>query len=136
VEVPLFTLRRSIGAPVIAGPVPEAPLSDMTLLAVVGIAGPERFLSDLGAAGWKIAGTLIFRDHHPYARPDLERIWGAARAHGAAALITTEKDFVRLLPFRPFALPVAYLPLTMDPEPADEFRRWLDAALHAARDIT
>ena len=32
--------------------------------------------------------------------------------------MTTEKDFVRLLPFRPFPVPVAYLPLTMELEPA------------------
>ncbi len=50
--------------------------------------------------------------------------------------MTTEKDFVRLLPFRPFPFAVAYLPLTMEPEPAAEFRRWLDASLQAARDIT
>ena len=44
------------------------------------------------------------------------------------------KDLVRLLPFRPFPLPVGYVPLTMEPEPLPEFRRWLEASLRAARD--
>jgi tetraacyldisaccharide 4'-kinase len=106
------------------------------MFVVAGIANPERFLADLGAAGWIVAGALVFRDHHPYSRSDVERIWAAVGKAGAAAVVTTEKDFVRLLPFRPFPVPVAYLPLTMEVEPAAEFRRWLDDSLRAARDST
>ena len=49
--------------------------------------------------------------------------------------LTTEKDFVRLLPFRPFPLPVGWVPLTMEPDPLPEFRRWLAGALAGARDL-
>jgi len=80
--------------------------------------------------------SLAFRDHHPYREADLTRIVTAARDCGAKVVVTTEKDFVRLLPFRPFPLPVVYLPLTMDVEPAAEFGAWLEASLRAARDIT
>ena len=52
----------------------------------------------------------------------------------AAAVLTTEKDYVRLLPLRPFSLPVAWVPLTMEPEPIDEFRAWLAARLIESRD--
>ena len=83
-----------------------------------------------------MAQSLAFRDHHPYDEATSTRI-GTARARlRAAAVVTTEKDFVRLLPFRPFPLPVVYLPLTMEIEPAAEFRGWLEASLRAARDIT
>jgi len=136
VDVPLFTLRRAIGEPVVTGPVPGAALRGAPVLVVAGIADPERFLNDLRAGGWSVAGTRLFRDHHPYSRSDVDRIWTAVGKSGAAALMTTEKDFVRLLPFRPFPVPVAYLPLTMEAEPAAEFRRWLDDSLRAARDIT
>jgi tetraacyldisaccharide 4'-kinase len=135
VDVPLFTLRRVIGDPVVAGPAPDALLRRLPVFAVAGVASPERFLDDLTAAGWTTAGALIFRDHHPYSPRDVERIWSSAERAGAAAVVTTEKDFIRLLPFRPFPMPVAYVPLTMEPEPAIEFRRWLDASLRAARDI-
>ena len=70
-----------------------------------------------------------------YSRRDVRRIFDAARAAGAGAVLTTEKDFVRLLPFRPFPMPVGWVPLTMEPEPLPEFRRWLAGSLAAARDI-
>jgi len=108
----------------------------MPVLVVSGIANPARFVSDVTEAGWQIADAIAFRDHHSYTQADVAGIAARARAAGAAAVLTTEKDFVRLLPFRPFPLPVAYLPLTMDIEPAAEFGAWLAASLRAARDIT
>jgi hypothetical protein len=63
-------------------------------------------------------------------------LFGEARAAGAGTILTTEKDYVRLLPFRPFAVPVAWVPLTMEPDPLPEFRNWLTGALDAARDIS
>ena len=135
-DVPLFTLRRALGEPVVAGPAPAAPLRDLPVFALAGIADPQRFLDDLAAAGWTTAGALVFGDHHPYSARDAERVWAAAARARTGAVVTTEKDFVRLLPFRPFPVPVAYVPRTMEPEPAPEFRRWLAASLRAARDLT
>jgi tetraacyldisaccharide-1-P 4'-kinase len=77
---------------------------------------------------------MLFRDHEPYSGRDVQRVWEEAGKTGAGGVITTEKDFVRLLPFRPFPLPVGFLPLTMEPEPG--FPLWLEASLRAARDIT
>jgi tetraacyldisaccharide 4'-kinase len=131
---PLFTLRRQLGALAGEGGAMVAP--DMPVLAVSGIANPSRFVSDLRDAGWKVAQSLAFRDHHPYRQAEVTQFVTAAHACGAKAVVTTEKDFVRLLPFRPFPLPVVYLPLTMEIEPAAEFRGWLEASLRAARDIT
>jgi tetraacyldisaccharide 4'-kinase len=119
-----FRLRRIVGA-IETGPV----------MAVAGIAAPERFFADLHAAGHQIVARAAFRDHHRYSRADLDRLLQMARAAGAARIVTTEKDFVRLLPFRPFALPIAWVPLTMEPDPLPEFRGWLAGALNAARDV-
>ena len=52
-----------------------------------------------------------------------------AAAAGAAAVLTTEKDYVRLLPHRPFPMPVGWVPLTMEPDPLAEFRHWLAGAV-------
>ncbi len=126
--VPVFRLRRTIGAPAIpcgAGPV----------LAVAGTAQPSRFFEELRAGGWRVARTLAFRDHHPYSRRDVARIFGAARTAGVVAVLTTEKDFVRLLPHRPFPVPTGWVPLTMEPDPLPEFRQWLERGLGAARDV-
>jgi hypothetical protein len=47
--------------------------------------------------------------------------------------LTTEKDLVRLLPFRPFPLPFAFAPLAMRIEPRDTFDAWLKERVAAAR---
>ncbi len=124
-DIPTFRLRRSLGATPPAEPV----------FAVAGIAGPKRFLNDLRAAGWRVAGMMTFRDHHPYSRRDLSRMVAAARTSGATSIVTTEKDLVRLLRHRPFAMPVACVPLTMEPDPREAFRQWLAGSVAAARDL-
>ena len=106
------------------------------VFAVAGIARPERFFDDLRRGGWTLAGTRGFADHHRYSRSDVDRILADAAGRGASAILTTEKDLARLRPFRPFALPIVHVPLTMEPEPLPEFRRWLAASLGAARDLT
>jgi tetraacyldisaccharide 4'-kinase len=104
-------------------------------LAIAGIARPQDFFDGLRAAGHNLVQTRGFRDHHRYSRGDLDRVVREARAAGAVRVLTTEKDYVRLLPFRPFPMPVAWVPLTMEPDPLPEFRRWLAGALAGARDL-
>jgi tetraacyldisaccharide 4'-kinase len=111
------------------------PRANGTYLALAGIGGPQRFFDDLRAAGLELSRVLAFPDHYRYSRRDLERVFGEARGAGADAIVTTEKDFVRLLPFRPFPMPVESVPLTMEPDPLPEFRTWLRGALDAARDL-
>lgn len=108
--------------------------SGRSAVAVAGIARPERFFADLRGAGWPIARELAFRDHHPYSAGDVARIVRVAREQGADLVVTTEKDLVRLLPFRPFPLSVAWLPLSIRIEPAEAFNRWLLASLVSARE--
>jgi tetraacyldisaccharide 4'-kinase len=129
----VFRMRRSLG---LAQPAPAASANaSERSLAVAGIARPDAFFDGLRAAGHEIVASRSFRDHHRYSRGDLEGIVTDARARGATRILTTEKDYVRLLPFRPFALPIAWVPLTMEPDPLPEFRRWLVGALAAARDL-
>ncbi|HET7218318.1 MAG TPA: tetraacyldisaccharide 4'-kinase [Vicinamibacterales bacterium] len=120
----MFRLRKTLG---------ETPAR--RVFAVAGIARPERFFADVRAAGHELAGQQAFADHYRYSARDVERIFRAARGAGAQAVITTEKDYVRLLPYRPFAMGVVRVPLTMEPDPLPEFRSWLAGELNAARDI-
>lgn len=119
-----FRLRR------IVGDVPRVPM-----MAVAGIARPGRFFEDLRSAGYEVVSTASFADHHAYTRRDVDRLLRAARSAGAAQIVTTEKDFVRLLPFRPFAVPISWLPLTMEPDPLPDFQSWLAGALNDARGV-
>lgn len=105
------------------------------VFAVAGIADPGTFFDAVKAQGFALAGTRQFRDHHPFSAADVAGLTREARAVDAQAIVTTEKDYVRLLPHRPFALPVGYVPLTMEVEPHLEFRRWLLESIAAARDI-
>jgi len=67
-------------------------------IAFCGIARPEQFFAGLVSAGIQLAGRIAFPDHHPYTPTDVNKLISAARATKAIALLTTEKDAVRLGP--------------------------------------
>jgi tetraacyldisaccharide 4'-kinase len=131
IAAPVFRARRVAGEPVIPG----ATVPDGPAFAVAGIAHPAAFFSQLESSGRRLLGRLAFADHYPYSARDLREIATKARAAGASHVVTTEKDYVRLLPFRPFPLPMAVVPFTIEPEPLPEFSSWLISSLRAARDI-
>ena len=132
----VFQLTRRLERPrrCNAPEVPAAIAPGARVLAVAGIARPERFAAALKAAGWIVAGELWFRDHHPYGAADVERMLRRAAETRADAVLTTEKDLVRLLPVLPAAAPIAWVPLAVSVEPAVEFRAWLVERIAAARD--
>jgi tetraacyldisaccharide 4'-kinase len=82
----MWQLRRRMEVPPLDGPV----------MAFCGIGRPEQFFAGLERAGVPLAGRQVFRDHHRYSDGDLDRLGTRARAAGAVALLTTEKDAVRL----------------------------------------
>lgn len=106
---------------------------EVDAIAVAGIARPDRFFADLRSAGWALRRTITFRDHHAYSTQDVERLAGQVRADGVDLVVTTEKDLMRLLPHRPLPFPLAWVPLTVEVEPADRFESWLTQRLAAAR---
>ena len=124
VDLPIFRLKRSAAF---------YTADSRPALAVAGIALPGRFFSDLEANGWTIAGRMAFADHHRYSRRDLDRIVREAARLRAARIVTTEKDFVRLLPLRPFPLPIEHVGIAVDPDPIEPFRDWLLAGLRTTR---
>ena len=75
--------------------VPEG-LTLRRIFAFAGLADDEQFFSSLRANGLNVVATLGFRDHHRYTAADLSSIKEAARAAGAEAIVTTEKDAVKI----------------------------------------
>lgn len=69
------------------------PLEGTRVFAFAGIARPQKFLTTLKMAGAIVAGHQFFADHHPFRAGELARMRVLAKD---AALITTEKDYVRL----------------------------------------
>ncbi len=120
----IFHLRRAIGAPRWMETGLPADIHDEVVLAVAGIARPERFFADLQDARVRVASTMPFRDHHPYTDADVERIASAARSVNATVVVTTEKDAVRLSIRQLRNLRVAVVPLTVTIEPSS-FIDWL-----------
>jgi tetraacyldisaccharide 4'-kinase len=126
-----FDLVRRAGTPRSVGAAAIAPGDPVVLVAA--IARPDRFRADAEAAGWVVRDALVFRDHHRFTARDLARMAGRVRAAGARAVLTTEKDVMRLLPFRPLPFPLAWAPLEVTAAPADEFRSWLLERIRLAR---
>jgi tetraacyldisaccharide 4'-kinase len=130
-----FTVRRRVGPAVVASPHdPSAELgAGARVIAVAGIARPERFFDDIRDLGFDLAHTLVFRDHHRYSPRDVGRIQAEARTAGVEAILTTEKDRVRLQAWLPFTPPLATLPLILGVDPADEFQAFLAERIAAER---
>jgi tetraacyldisaccharide 4'-kinase len=127
-DLPVYKLDRTIAAPVGLNPQSK----QQPLIAVAGIADPAAFFGDLRQRGWNVVETIAFADHHRYTSSDVGRLTDVARA-ASGVVVTTEKDYVRLLPFRPWRVPIHYVPLTVQPSPFERFRAWLEAELQAVR---
>ncbi len=65
------------------------------VLAFAGIGHPEKFYETLRGQGVDVVRTKDFPDHYAYSAADIEELRRMAAADGLA-LITTEKDFVKL----------------------------------------
>jgi tetraacyldisaccharide 4'-kinase len=111
---------------------PKAPWPD-PVLAMAGTAVPATFFFGLRANGWRVVEALPFSDHYAYTPRDIAHVVERARAAGARRIVTTEKDFVRLLPFRPFSIPVDPVPLTLAIDGRESLVSWLVARVQAAR---
>ena len=66
------------------------------VLAFAGIARPEYFFEYLSKEGVQLLKTRVFSDHHLYTSDDIRNIIKEAKMIGADAIITTEKDAVKL----------------------------------------
>ncbi|MDF1535049.1 MAG: tetraacyldisaccharide 4'-kinase [bacterium] len=83
----------------------DDPGSAGPFLAFCGIASPEGFRRSLEKSGLDVLDMMVFPDHHPYTDRDIDRVIERAGEMGAAALVTTEKDAVRLPPVGKRSMP-------------------------------
>jgi tetraacyldisaccharide 4'-kinase len=75
--------------------VPDA-LTGRRVFAFAGLADNGRFFAALEANAFNVVGSRSFRDHHRYTAADIAAIKDAARIAGAEAIVTTEKDAVKI----------------------------------------
>ena len=81
---------------------PALAFGSMRLLAVSGIARPERFRTALRRAGLPVFATLSFPDHHRYSPDDVADISRVLDEERCDGVLTTGKDGVKLGPDTPF----------------------------------
>ena len=65
------------------------------VVAFAGIVNPQRFFDMIEGLGAKIVAAIPFPDHHAFRAEEASRLMERASRNGAA-LVTTEKDWVRL----------------------------------------
>lgn len=84
-ELPIWWMRRTVE-------LPEA----RRVVAFCAIARPEEFFAELRRQGCDVVEARSWRDHHAYTAAEIDELAAQAQQHGAEALLTTEKDWVRL----------------------------------------
>ena len=118
-RMPVFQVVNRYGA--LARPGQPLPAPGSRVVAVAGIARPERFFAALTAQGYDVARTMAFPDHHWYSAGDRARVDEAVRQTNADLVVTTAKDAVRVRGQVDWAV----LPMTAAIEPEDGFATWL-----------
>lgn len=104
--------------------------ADKRVVAVAGIARPQRFFDALRKQGYDVAREFPFPDHHWFTTADVREIEAKVRELGASAVVTTAKDAMRLERYRSgLTSPWAILPLSVFVEPSAEFEAWLVSRL-------
>lgn len=73
-----------------------AELAGWNVAVACGIGNPHAFSEDILQVGINIVSESFFADHHAFTQEDLDRVTRDARDAGADAIVTTEKDAVRL----------------------------------------
>jgi tetraacyldisaccharide 4'-kinase len=85
---------------------PISRLRGKRVFAFCGIGNPEAFQRQLAASGATLLGHRAFGDHQHYSAKDVAELDRAARSAGAEALVTTEKDWVKLARLNGDTVPV------------------------------
>lgn len=93
------------------------------IVAFAGIGRPKKFFESLRTLGAELVALERFDDHHAYTAAEIARL--KSKARGAEAhLLTTEKDFVRLMPAE--REDIAVLPICAEFDDAAALGRLLD----------
>lgn len=132
-DLPLFRARYEPEGATEFGTGRAIPLGDLAaarVLAFSGIGNPLSFARTVRGLVRACAKLCAFRDHHPYTPAQVRRLDRAARRLGCHALLTTEKDAVRLPRVRT-VLPLWILRVSLKVE--EIFFDWLTEKLPSSR---
>lgn len=98
-------------------------LKGKRVMAICGIAQPESFFGMLRRCGAEIAKTCVYSDHYIYQPDDIEALRKLAQSLTPDIMVTTQKDFVKMVKYRTDDLPISYLKIQVEfCQPQDEER--------------
>jgi tetraacyldisaccharide 4'-kinase len=103
-----------------------ARLRGARVVAVAGVGRFESFTRLVETAGARVVDTVRYQDHHPYQRADWERVAARGRELGADAIVTTEKDAVKLERFDLTSIPLWAIRIGVRIEPEGRWNALLD----------
>ena len=86
-----------------AAVLPPTAVHGRRVVALAGIAGPERFVATLRDLGAEVVDAVVRPDHHRWLESEVVEACREASLREALA-VTTAKDAVRMVPFAPAAL--------------------------------
>jgi tetraacyldisaccharide 4'-kinase len=115
---------------------PPQELNGRAVSAFCGIGNPGAFFADLRKWGFTVASQEAFPDHHVYTEGELRRVSRRARATGAVAMLTTEKDAANLPPVWEPELPVLACAIKLAVPEAEHFEATLLSYLRASKEAT
>ena len=99
------------------------------VVALAGIANPVRFVEALKQDGWNVVDAITFADHYRYSQRDIDAIADRVKSSGAEAVLTTDKDAVRLEAIERVSFPLYRVPLTVSFDPPDALFASVSAVL-------
>jgi tetraacyldisaccharide 4'-kinase len=106
---------------------PPESLRGKSWFAFCGVANPAAFFGQVASISDTQGRARAFPDHHAYTKLDIGELRREAEANGAGVLVTTEKDWARIVPLEPDGalgkLPIWRLDVEVRfSDPADEHR--------------
>jgi tetraacyldisaccharide 4'-kinase len=101
---------------------PETAIGGRRLFAFSALANNDAFFSAVADMDVKVLGTKAFPDHHFYTHEDIESVVDKALETGCDAVVTTDKDFVRLP--QKLVLPVDLVVLGVEIDFGTDEARW------------
>jgi tetraacyldisaccharide 4'-kinase len=93
--------------------------------AFCAVGNPRAFFDNLRHWGFKLVSEDAFPDHHVYTQKEIQQLAAAARKNGAAVVLTTQKDAVKLSRDWSPELPILACEAEMQVLAAGEFQKTL-----------
>ena len=93
------------------------------VIALAAIGNPQVFVRDLEHYQMRIDDRFIFRDHHDYSQSDLDRVLDRLDQLQADAVVTTQKDSIRLEHLKFEEDQILVLGIEAVPENLSEYRK-------------